>query len=76
MTNSERENANVGDVLPIGRFGTLFHVTAKSNGHVWGVVVPSIVASESCAVCGLMRRRDDLNSQCKGPVQIELRKRK
>ena len=66
--------AQPGDTLPIGRFGTMFNVTARSNGHVWGFVVPSILeGAESCAVCGMMRRRDDKNSPCKGPAKIELR---
>jgi hypothetical protein len=68
-------SAKPGDVLPIGRFGTMFKVTARTNGHVWGFVVPSILKdTESCAVCGMIRRRDDKNGPCKGPVRIELRK--
>jgi hypothetical protein len=43
-----------------------YEVIARTNGHEWinwgGMVC--------CKTCGIVRRSDDSNSTCKGPVKI------
>jgi hypothetical protein len=45
--------------------------TTSTNGHQWGIFNKD--AFECCKQCGLVRRRDDKNSQCKGRVRVEMR---
>jgi hypothetical protein len=47
------------------------HVTTgQSHGHHWGFYG---APWETCWVCGVVRRIDDKNSECKGPVKVTLR---
>lgn len=39
------------------------HVWAKEPGWAW----------EACRVCGVVRRADDRNLPCRGPVKLSLR---
>jgi len=48
-------------------------VHAESNGHKWCMVKFTLTTLESCQVCGIVRRSDDKNSPCKGPVKITRR---
>lgn len=42
-----------------------------SEAHDW--FIPKGIAYECCRKCGIVRRRDDKNSPCKGVVKIVLR---
>lgn len=44
-------------------------VIARSNGHEW-IIYSSL---HCCKQCGIVRRKDDRNKPCKGPVKIALR---
>lgn len=48
-------------------------VHAESNGHRWHWVQYARARLECCAACGIVRRRDDKNSQCKGPTKVKTR---
>lgn len=40
--------------------------------HLWGKWLPS-QEWESCYICNIVRRADDKNKPCKGPVRLSLR---
>ena len=52
-----------------GRPDRTYEVIARSNGHEWihwhGMVI--------CLTCGVVRRADDQNKPCKGPVKVTTR---
>lgn len=48
-----------------------WRMTEESNGHRWGFYRD--MKWESCRVCGWIRRADDKNTPCKGPVKVSLR---
>lgn len=43
------------------------------NGHLWVRCMPVAGNFQFCKACGLVRRRDDKNRHCSGPVKIALR---
>lgn len=48
-------------------------VIERSNGHEWAKWVFKSGSMVCCNICGKVRRADNLNKPCKGPVKIELR---
>lgn len=44
-------------------------IAAHPGEHLWA----TYRGYESCAFCGIMRRRDDKNNPCKGIVRVGLR---
>lgn len=50
---------------------TDWRMTGDSNGHQWGYYKD--MQWESCRACGIVRRADDKNTPCKGPVKVVLR---
>lgn len=44
--------------------------TGQSHGHQWGFYG---TPWETCRDCGIVRRIDDKNTPCKGPVKVTLR---
>lgn len=45
--------------------------TENKHGHEFGVWRED--KYESCRRCGIIRRRDDKNGECRGDVKVELR---
>lgn len=46
----------------------------ESQGHRW--VAYDELPWDICKVCGVVRRRDNNNSQCKGPVKVKPRRKR
>jgi hypothetical protein len=46
-------------------------VIGRSNGHEW-IIFASL---HCCKTCGIVRRTDDQNKPCKGPVKIAPREK-
>lgn len=50
-----------------------YNIVAQSNGHSWIEQKYAGKKMECCLDCGITRRRDDKNSQCKGRVKVVVR---
>jgi len=46
-------------------------VLGRTNGHEW--IKPDWLMQEACRFCGIVRRGDDKNKPCGGPVRLALR---
>lgn len=73
MNASEMRQSKPGDLILAATGHIPFTVTEVNNEHVWGIFYESFIAGECCRICGIMRRRDRLDSTCKGPFKLSLR---
>jgi hypothetical protein len=63
-----RDKLNAADV------GSLVAWARERPGeHLWVTTTICKQPMECCALCGVVRRRDDKNNPCKGIVRISLR---
>ena len=50
---------------------TKYKIVDQSNGHKWFYFKDD--KFQCCVDCGIIRRKDDKNSQCKGKTKISFR---
>ena len=48
-------------------------IVGESNGHQWFLNDIAGKKMECCLDCGIIRRRDDKNKQCRGKVTVAIR---